>query len=91
MSKANQIDDTALPAAGNLTFVRQTSLRAAADLAIAAFQRYAAIRIRRGLLPKRSESLESLQMSPKILGLFTVCSAKGTILTDEQVLAELRR
>jgi hypothetical protein len=91
VSKASQMEDSAVPAAGNLTFLRQTALKAAADLAIAAFQRYTAIRNRRGLLPKRSECLEALQMSPKLLGLFAVCSTRVVILTDEQVLAELRR
>lgn len=91
VSKAIQVENSAVPATANLTFIRQTSLKAAADLAIAAFQRYAAIRNRKGILPKRNECVEALQMSPKILGLFAVCSTKGTILTDEQVLAELRR
>jgi len=91
VSKASQVEDSAVPAAGNLTFLRQTSLKAAADLAIAAFQRYAAIRNRKGLLPKRSECVEALQMSGKLLGLFAICSTKQTILTDEQVLAALRR
>ncbi|MBC8218168.1 MAG: hypothetical protein H8E73_06850 [Planctomycetes bacterium] len=91
VSKASQIDDAALPAAGNVAFLRQTSFKIAADLAIAAFQRYTSIRHRRGLLPKRSEALEALQMSPKILGLFAVCATKGTILGDEQVLSALKR
>jgi len=90
-SKASQLEDSAVPAAGNLTFIRQTSLKAVADLAIAAFQRYAAIRNRKGLLPKRSECVEALHLSPKLLGLFAVCSTKGIVLTDEQVLAAMKR
>ena len=43
VSKADILEDSASPAAGNLTLVRQTALLAAADIAIAAFQRYAAI------------------------------------------------
>jgi hypothetical protein len=91
VSKATQLEDSAAPAAGNLTFVQQTALGSVADTAIAAFQRYSAIRYRRGLLPKRSECVEPLKMSPKLLGFFAVCSTKGQILDDEQVLAMLRR
>jgi hypothetical protein len=91
VSKASQLDDSAVPAAGNMTFVLQTSLKAVADLAIAAFQRYAAIRNRRGLLPKRSECVESLHMAPKLLGFFAICSTKGTVLTDEQIVTAMKR
>ena len=90
-SNANQLDEAAAPAAAHLTFLRQTALKGIADLAIAAFQRYAAIRHRKKLLPKRSECVKPLQMSPRLLGLYTACSTIGQILDDAQVLAALKR
>lgn len=68
VSKTSQLEDSAKPAVGNVTFLRQTAFGCAADMAIAAFQRYASIRHRQGLLPKRSECVEPLQMTPKRLG-----------------------
>jgi hypothetical protein len=77
VSKTSQLEDSAKPAAGNVTFLRQTAFGCAANMAIAAFQRYASIRHRQGLLPKRSECVEPLQMAPKLLGVFAVCSTRG--------------
>jgi hypothetical protein len=68
VSKATQLEDSAKPAASNLTFLRQSVFSSVADMAIAAFQRYATIRHRKGLLPKRTECVEPLQMSAKLLG-----------------------
>ena len=91
VSKASQLEASATLAASNVTFIRQSAFGSAADMAIAAFQRYAAIRHRKGLLPKRSECVEALQMSPKILGIFAVCATKGQVLDDELVVTFLRR
>lgn len=91
VSKATQLEDSAILAATNLAFLRQSVFGSAADMAIGAFRRYAAIRHRKGLLPKRSECLEPLQMSPKLLGLFEGCSIKGRIVDDAEFLAALKR
>ena len=90
-SKATELDGPAAAAAGQLTFISQAAFKKAAELAIAAFQRYAAIRYRKGLLPKRSECVEPLQMSPKLLGLYAITSTKGKILADNEVFAALKR
>jgi hypothetical protein len=91
VSKANAIDTTAIPAASNATFIRQDALKPVSDMAEAAFRRYAAIRFRKGLLPKRSECVEPLKMSPKLLGLFSICAEKGRILENFTVLAAVKR
>ncbi len=91
VSKASEIDDVATPASSDLAFITQASLDAVADLSIAAFQRYAAIRNRRGLLPKRSECVEALQLSPRLLGLFDICTIKGRVLAEEEILAAMKR
>lgn len=91
VSKADQLDPIAELAAGNLTFIRQTALKPIAEMAISAFRRYADIRYRKGLLPKRSESQEALNLSPKVLGIFEVCAEKGKILENTKVLKEVKR
>ena len=78
-------------AAGQVTFVGQSAVVAAGELAIAAFQRYASIRIRKGLLPKRSECLDALEMSQKLMGLYDVGIHTGRPLSDQEVLAALKR
>lgn len=91
VSNADQLDDTAALAASQLTFLRQTAIGGVAEIGIAAFLRYAAIRNRRGLLPKRSECLEALQMSPRVVGLFDACKKKGSILPDDELIAFVKR
>jgi hypothetical protein len=91
VSKANSLDSTAAAAASNITIIRQTALELAGKMSEAAFRRYAAIRFRKGLLPKRSECIEPLRMSPRLLGLFNICSEKGRVLDDTTVLAALKR
>jgi hypothetical protein len=91
VSKADKLDSTAELAAGTLTFIRQTALKPIAEIAISAFRRYADIRYRKGLLPKRSESQEALKLSPKILGIFEVCAEKGKILENAKVLKTVKR
>lgn len=91
VSKADSIDAAAVPAAKNVAFIRQSSLKPVSDMAEAAFRRYAAIRFRKGLLPKRSECVEPLRMCPKLLGLFAVCGNKGQIQDDAVILAAVKR
>ena len=91
VSKADSLDSTAAPAASNITFIHQTALESAIAMAGAAFRRYAAIRSRKGLLPKRSECMEPLRMSPRLLGLFNICAEKGRVLDDATLLAALKR
>jgi hypothetical protein len=91
VSKSNRLEDAAALAAGNLTFIPQSALEVAANLAIAAFQRYAAVRTRRGLLPKRSERLESLNIAPRLLGLCDLALHAGKAITEEEVVRNLKR
>jgi len=91
VSKSNRLEDVAALAGGNLTFIPQSALPVVANLAIAAFQRYAAIRTRRGLLPKRSECLESLNIAPRLLGFYDVALHAGKTLTEEEVVRTIKR
>jgi len=86
VSKASSLEESAQLAAGTLTFVPQSAVASVASMAIAAFQRYTAIRSRRGLLPKRSECLEPLEMAPRLLGLYDAADESGKLLTDEGVI-----
>src|SRR6185312_11696252 len=91
VSKAEGIDEPAVLAASKIAFIRSSVIEAIGDRAIAAFQRYAAIRIRKGLLPKRSECLEALQVSPPLLGLYDIAINTGRVLRDEEVLPAAKR
>lgn len=91
VSKSNVIDATAMPAATNVTFIQQDALKLVGDMAEAAFRRYAAIRFRKGLLPRRSECAEPLMMSPRLLALFTICAEKGRILEDSALRSAAKR
>lgn len=91
ISKSESLDESASQAASDLAFIRQSTMIAAATLAVAAFQRYASIRTRKGLLPKRSECLEALEISLQVLGFYDVAIRTGAVLSDEDVLAVLKR
>jgi Type III restriction enzyme, res subunit/Helicase C-terminal domain len=91
VSKSNRLEGAAALAAGNLTFIPQSALAMVANLAIAAFQRYAAVRTRKGLLPKRSECLESLNIAPRLLGFYDAALHAGKTLTEEEVVRVLKR
>jgi hypothetical protein len=91
ISKANSVDALAIPVASNVTFIRQNALKPVSDMSEAAFRRYAAIRFRKGLLPRRSECVEPLRMSPKLLGLFSICADKGCVLENSVLLVAVKR
>ena len=91
VSKSESLEDSAAKAASELTFMRQSTVESVATQAIAAFQRYASIRTRKGLLPKRIECVESLEMSPSLMGFYEVAIHKGRILSDEEVLSVIKR
>ena len=91
ISKSESLEESASLAAAHLAFIRQLTVVAAATLAIAAFQRYASIRSRKGLLPKRSECLEALEISTQLLGLYNIAIHTGRVLTEEEVLGALKR
>ena len=91
VSKSESLEDSAAKAASEFTFMRQSTVESVATQAIAAFQRYASIRTRKGLLPKRIECVESLEMSPSLMGFYEVAIHKGRILSDEEVLSVIKR
>jgi hypothetical protein len=91
VSNAEGLEESAALAASRIAFIRASALDVIADRAIAAFQRYASIRLRKGLLPKRSECLEALQISPPLLSLYDVAINAGRVLRDEEVLAVAAR
>ena len=91
ISKSESLEESASLAAAHLAFIRQLTVVAAATLAIAAFHRYASIRSRKGLLPKRSECLEALEISTQLLGLYNIAIHTGRVLTEEEVLGALKR
>jgi hypothetical protein len=91
ISKSESLEDSAEKAASELAFIRQSTVESVATQAIAAFQRYASIRTRKGLLPKRIECVESLEMSPFLMGFYDVAIHTGRVLSDDEVLSVIKR
>jgi hypothetical protein len=91
VSKSESLEDSAEKAASELAFMRQSTVESVATQAIPAFQRYASIRTRKGLLPKRIECVESLEMSPSLMGFYDVAIHTGRVLSDDEVLSVIKR